>query len=49
MSVYNAGRRGGPDGELNDIGGIAVTTDQPGELLVYFDNSTSGADCECSA
>ena len=45
MTVYNAGRKGSPDGELNDISGIAVTTDEPGELLVYFEGSTDAGDC----
>ena len=45
MTVYNAGRKGSPDGELNDISGIAVTTDELGELLVYFEGSTDAADC----
>ena len=45
VTVYNAGRKGSPDGELNDISGIAVTTGEPGELLVYFEGSTDAADC----
>ena len=47
MTVYNAGRKSSPDGELNDISGIAVTTDEPGELLVYFEGSTDASDCAC--
>ena len=45
VTVYNAGRKGGPEGEINDISGIAVATDAPGELLVYFENSTVPGDC----
>ena len=49
ITVYNANRQNGPDGELDDISGYAFVQDpaEPGQLYAFLDGGDpDGGECK---